>query len=72
MTAEPEPYFDHICLICGQHLHMRYGELHDCPGDRATRTPPATFLPLPNAPYNFGKQMAEARDRAFWNAFLKV
>ena len=59
-----EPYFEHDCLICGQHLRMRYGELHDCPGDRATRTPPAKFLPLPNALYEFGKKMAAAHGRA--------
>ena len=63
-----EPYFEHDCLICGQHLRMHYGELHKCPGDRATRTPPATFLPLPNAGYEFGKKLAAAREQAFLDA----
>ena len=45
--------------------------MRKCPGDRATCTPPATFLPLPNAMYEAGKKFAFEREQAFWNAFLK-
>jgi hypothetical protein len=64
-ATETEPEFEHDCLICGQRLRMRYGELHDCPGDRATSTPPAKFLPLPNAAYEAGKRAALAMNARF-------
>ena len=68
VTNRPVEMFEHDCLICGQHLVMPYGVLHHCPGDRATGTAPISFLPLPNAGYELGRQMAEEREAAFVKA----
>lgn len=68
MNVSLPPMFEHDCLICGQHLVMEYGVMHDCPGDRATGTPPARFLPLPNGPYEFGRKLAKQQEAAFAKA----
>lgn len=61
-----EPTFQHGCTICGQVNLLAIGELHDCPGSPGL-FPPTKFEPM----YSAGYRLAMARNKAFWDAFLK-